>query len=229
MRRLALALLVLLLWAATPASADDPVLSPEARSDLVEALQDASTAQGICYGYTLQVDDDDGDAWDGAWTVSNLGLEVDPTGDPRCQQSVVLHAWIYYPSDWSDSEDSSDWTIQSTLGGPTTDELGRLGLHAGDLLDDGKADTTLFNAVLALPMLVADAGFAEPVKEPADESMGPPADARATDRPGSDWWREKGTTLLVLLGGIVLAGLLASTTTPTGHRRARAVWRVLKD
>lgn len=226
MRRLVLALLVLL---AVPARADDPVLDLPTREELAATLAEATEVQHICYGYDLDVTDDSDGQWGGFWSASSLGEGLAPNDSSRCTGTVLLHASITYTSSSSESEDSASWEIESTLGPPYTEELKRLGLKAGDLVKDGKAETTLANAVLALPVLVADDGLAPPVLEDATDLPSAPPDALATGRPGSDWWRENGSTLAVLLLLLAGAGVWATTTTPTGHRRARAVLRALKD
>lgn len=226
MRRLALVLLLLL---AAPARAEDPVLDTLTREELAAELAEATEVQRICYGYDLAVTDDSDGQWGGSWSASSLGDGITPYDSSSCTGTVVLHVGITYTSDSSESDDSASWDIESTLGPPYTSELKRLGLEAGDLLDDGKAETTLVNAVLALPVLVADAGLAPAVVEDPSDLPSAPADALATQRPGSDWWRENGTAVAVLVLLLALAGVWASTTTPGGHRRARSVLRALKD
>jgi hypothetical protein len=224
MRRLLLVVLVLL---SVPARADDPVLDDSSRGELVTALKEAAATQHVCYGYDLAVDDNSDGAYSGAWRASSLGVGVDAATSSTCKGTVVLHASITYTSDSSESEDSASWSITSSLGPPYTEDLERLGLQASDLLDDSKSEITLFNAVLALPGLTAAAGLAPAIELDSTPDPAPP-DARPTDHPGGDWWRENGAAALVLLGVLVAAGIWASTTTPTGHRLARRVWRALK-
>lgn len=228
-RRLLGAAAVLVALVALPARAQDPVLDDASREELAAQLAEATEVQGVCYGYSLSVTDESGGGWGGTYTTSSLGAGVLPEGDPRCPRTVVLHAWLEYTSDWSESYDSASWQVVSDLAGPRTEDLGRLGLRADDLTDDGASERTLVAAVLALPVLTADAGLAPAVTEDPSSLPAAPADARATDRPGGDWLRENGTALAVLLGLMVGAAVWASTTTPVGHRRARAVWRVLSD
>lgn len=229
MRRLVLLVLLLL---AVPARADnDPVLDVTTRQQLAAELAEATEVQSVCYGYELSVldGDDDGIDWSGMWAVSNLGENVSLSSTAECARRVELHVAIEYTSEWSENEDNASWEIQSTLAGVSTAQLKRLALNPDDLLDDGKSETTLLNAVLALPVLVADAGLAPPVVQDPSDLPSAPADAQATGRPGSDWWRENGATFWVLVGLVLLAALWMSTTTPTGHRRARAVFRAMRS
>ena len=225
-RLVALLLLVVL---TVPAAAEDPVFDPASRADVAASLAEALEDQGICYGYLLDVTDDSSGGWDGRWLVTSLGEDADITNDSRCPRWVELSAAIDYTSSSSESEDSASWTVLGNFPGiPTTDQLAALDLHAGDLADDGRAFTTMSNAVLALPVLAAENGVARPVEIDASPSP-PPSDAAATGRPGSDWWRENGLKVGVLVVLLVLAGLWASITTPNGWRRARVVADLLDD
>ena len=228
MRRLLL-VSALVVAVATPAAAEDPVLDAESRAEVVTSLADALEEQGICYGYDLVVDDDDGGRWDGRWIETSLGEDTDIKADTRCPKWVELSAAVHYTSGSSESEDNASWDVLGNFAGvPTTDQLAALDLHARDLADDGRAFSTMSNAVLALPLLVAEQGGAKPV--PLDASPSPaPAEAAATGRPGSDWWRENGVKVGVLCVLLVTAGLWAAATTPNGWRRARTVARFLKE
>ena len=214
---------------AAPAAAEDPVLDAESRAEVVASLADALEEQGICYGYDLVVDDDGGGRWDGRWIETSLGEDADIQNDARCPKWVELSAGVHYTSSTSESEDSASWDILGNFAGvPTTDQLAALDLDARDLANDGRAFSTMSNAVLALPLLVAEHGGAKPVALDASPSPAP-GDAAATGRPGSDWWRENGLKVGVLCGLLVTAGLWAGATTPNGWRRARTVARFLKE
>jgi hypothetical protein len=223
-RRL-LVLVVLLLT--VPARADDPVLDPTTRAELVAVLKDATAVQKVCYGYELDVNDQSGSGSGGTWRASNVGDGLPAGAGLGCDEVVVLRAEITYTSDGSEQEDYASWSVDSSFGVITADDLSKLGLNADQLLNDGKAETTLYNAVLALPVLVADSGHAPPiVLDPSAEPV--PSDARSTGRPGSDWWRENIATVCVLVGLLIVAVLWAGATTDSGFRRTRAMWRAVK-
>jgi hypothetical protein len=204
-RRLLGAAAVVLLLAA-PASAENPVLDAEGDADLAAALAEATQVQGVCYGYELDVLDYDTGQWNGRYTTSNVGpgQPVDD-GDACPAGGVVLQAQITYTSSFSDAEDSASWMLASTLPGLTIEDVERLGLSSGDLLDDSRSETVLLNAVQALPRLATEqAGVPPVVLEPNTAAL--PPDARPTGTPGSDWLRENGL-LLGLCVLLVLAGL----------------------
>lgn len=222
MRRRALALAAgLLLLTASPAAAENPVLDAEGDADVVDALAEALEVQQVCYGYVLQVSDAAG-IYGGTYAASSLGAgqAASQASSSQCPQGVVeVQASISYTSEFSESEDSSSWTLLSTVGGGLTmDDVEQLtGGDAGDLLDDGKSETALLNAVLALPVLASERAGLEPVVLTENTEALPP-DARATDTPGSDWLREN-TSLLVLCALAVLAGLVAFAASRRQPRR----------
>jgi hypothetical protein len=198
--------LAAVLLTAAPAAAENPVLDAEGDADLVAALEEATEVQGVCYGYDLSVEDGDTGQWAGRYAASSLGPETVPEPGPDCPEGVVLLvAGIRYTSELSDAEDDAAWRLDSTLTQLDIGHVEALGLSSGDLLDDGRSETALLNAVLALPGLAAErAGVPPVVLEPNTEAL--PSDARPTGTPGSDWLRENG----VLLAGcalLVLAGL----------------------
>ena len=204
----------------SPASAENPVLDAEGDADLVAALEEATEVQGVCYGYDLGVEDGDTGQWAGRYAASSLGAGTVPELGPDCPEGVVLLvAGIRYTSELSDAEDSAAWRLDSTLTQLDIGQVEDLGLSSGDLLDDDRSETTLLNAVLALPGLAAERAGVPPVLlEPNTEPL--PADARPTGTPGSDWLRENA----VLLAGcvlLVLAGLalLASSFRRRGRPR----------
>lgn len=210
MRRLlaATATLALVLLAA-PASAENPVLDAEGDADVAASLAEATEVQGVCYGYELRVDDQDSFVYSGTFASSSLGAgQRASAADPRCNGEVVeLVASMTYTSSFSESEDFAEWRLSSTLPQLTIDDLEDLGLQAGDLLDDGRSERALLNAVLALPRLAAEqAGKAPVVLEPNTAAL--PSDARPTNTPGSDWLRENsamlGFCVLLVVAGVVM-------------------------
>ena len=204
-RLLALAAAACVVALAGPASAIDPIADDETKADVAASLAEATAAQGVCYGWTLTVDDFAEGTWNGVYLLSNLGVErtVDAT---TCPKSVTLVANITYTSELNDAPDSASWVIQGVgTAAPDVSALERLGLRAGDLLDDGKSEQTFINAVLALPVLTAELGGAAPVVLPSTTASAPP-EAQATGRPGSDALRERRGTVILLI--LLIAGCL---------------------
>lgn len=211
MRRALLVAAAALVLLAAPASAENPVLDAEGDADVAAALAEATEVQGVCYGYDLLVDDQDTFVFSGTFTASSLGAGVFASADdPRCVQgTVVLVAQLTYTSSFSEAEDSALWRLASDLPELTIDDVEALGYDARDLLDDGKSETTLLNAVQALPRLAAEQAGRPPVLlEPNTAAL--PADARPTGTPGSDFLRESGPLLgfcvLMIVAGVVLLG-----------------------
>lgn len=200
-------MLALLLALAAPASAgENPVLDAGGDADVAAALAEATAVQGLCYGYDLTVYDSSTGQYDGQYASSSLGAGVPAGVEPaRCPRGFVsLVAVVQYVSEFSESEDSASWRLDSPLPGLTIDDVESLGLSAGDLLDDTRSETTLLNATLALPRLAAELGEVPPlVLEPNTQAL--PADARPTGTPGSDWLREN-SALLIFFALLIGAG-----------------------
>lgn len=197
-----------LLALASPALAENPVLDAEGDADVVAALAEATEVQDVCYGYQLSVSDGGSGQFTGQYSVSSLGVEVPATSSDQCSDgAVVLVAAITYTSQLSEAEDRAAWRLESSFPGVTIDDVEELGLSSGDLLKDDKSETTLLNAVLALPRLVSESSDVPPVLLDENTSALPP-DARPTDTPGSDWLRENGYLLLfcvlLVIGGVAL-------------------------
>ena len=220
MRRLALIAALAagaLLAAAQPARAL-PILVQADADELAQTLAEATEEQDVCYGWRVTVTDYGG-ADSGVDQGSNLGPGR-PVGPP-CTRSVELVADLVYTSEQSESEDSARWSIEATGidRPPTLDELEDLGYDTGDLLgaDD---DTTLVNAVGALPGILADHGEVKPVPFET-ERQAPDAAGRPTNRPGSDFLREKSAPLALSVV-VFLAGLAWFVTGLRARRRPAA-------
>lgn len=189
-------------WA-TPARAqtDEPTgfISDGDATDLSAALARATEVQGVCYGWQVTVT--------GAATANSAGSDAGPgkaPGGERCRSTVVFRAEVNYTSDSSESEDSASIAVDAPKGGPTTDDLARLGITPAALLGDNATDAA-FNGTAVLPMLMAEKGLA-PVVPPRTETQ-VPADAQVDESPGGDLARTWGLPLLIL-AGIALLGLL---------------------
>lgn len=217
---------VLVLGPAGQALAANPVLDPEDDADIAASLAEATEVQDVCYGYALDVQDQDTGQWSGSYAASSTGEGVRASATSSCTDGVVeLVARIVYTSSFSEQEDSASWDVVSTVEGVSIADVEDLGLSAGDLLSDGASATTLQNAVLALPRLASEqAGLPPVVLEPNPSPL--PEGARPTGTPGSDWLRENSALLLVcvaaVVGGLVLlVSSLRSRPGPPSRRQPR--------
>ena len=220
---LAAATVALVLGPAGPARAANPVFDPEDDAEIAASLAEATEVQDVCYGYALDVQDEDTGEWSGSYASSSAGEGVRASETSACSEGVVeLVARITYTSSYSEAEDSAAWDLRSTLPGVDIAAVEDLGLSSGDLLSDDDSATTLQNAVLALPRLAAErAGRPPVVLEPNPSPL--PAGARPTGTPGSDWLRENSALLLVCVGA-VLAGVLLLVTSLRAGRNAGSHW-----
>ena len=208
----------LVLATAPPANAQ--ILSPDDAAELAQSLAEATEEQGICYGWAVTIDDENGIATIDAGSSQAPRARLDKAA-PECRRYVELTGFVDYTSETSEAEDSSRYEIESNLSRPpTVDELRDLGHGPGRLLDSDD-DEALTNAVGALPLLVADHGEAQPVGfEPGN--LPPEQQGAPTGSPGSDLLRERGALIalcvLLLIGGgawLVLSFLRPSRPTTT--------------
>lgn len=178
-----------------------PILDAPDVEELVQQLAEAAAVQGICYGWHVQVQDDDG-TQSGTEFGSSRGVGL-PAEDRSCPRFMVFRASLRYTSESSESEDSGSFYVFGNVGGgPDERDLRRVGVSEQALLGRND-DLALANAVLALPALVAERGLAPPVPAEATEGAIPAAD-RPTNQPGSDWTRAYGHFIflsVVLIGG----------------------------
>ncbi|MGH3906673.1 MAG: hypothetical protein ACRDTE_21220 [Pseudonocardiaceae bacterium] len=185
----------------------DPVFDPEDARDLAALLAEATDAQDVCYGWTVQVADVETRSQSQS-TGSNFGpgRSLDIAGS-TCRYVVEFTADIVYARASSDFDDSVSWSVTSRPpGGPGKDDLDRLGLFdQGDLAGEDP-DVAVSRAVAALPQLAADAGIAAPLTAVPAPSA-PPDVGSLADSPGSDYLRRTGG--LLAFGGVLLAGGLA--------------------
>ena len=226
MRRLALAAALLVALAPVASAGENPVFDAETAADIQAALDEATATQGVCYSVRLRVDDVDSGFWAGTYEVRST-----PPAGPAgvCGGVVALEASITYTSSYSEEADSASWTVSSTFpDGPTAAGLRDLGLSSRDLLDDGKSEQVLLNAALALPVLTAERVVGVPPIVLVEPTAPLPSAAAATGSPGSDRWREQGTSLLLLgllLVGSLLSAVAAAVYRPVGDGRYVAAWR----
>ena len=197
--------LAALLVLAAPATATaDVIFDPADADDLAATLAEATTAQGVCYGWNVQVDDQVSGDSESVGSDRGAGVPVDTSS---CSEYVRLDVFIRWTSETSESEDSASYDVVSSPGGPDRSDLEGLELD-WDGLTGEDPDVVIGNAVSALPLLAADKGMTDGIEaSPAPGTA--PADASLTDDPGSDWWRNNGGTMLWGLGLLLAGGVFA--------------------
>lgn len=201
------ACLLVLLASAIPASAL-PILDEGDAVELANKLAEATEEQGVCYGWSVDVQDDGG-SLSGTDTGSSLGPGRSPY-DPGCSPYVVFRASLHYTSEASEASDSATYSIDTNLPGFDARSLDGLGISGNSLLG-GNDDTVVANATALLPGLVAEQGLAPPIliEETAGTTI--PAADRPTNTPGSDLWRTHWAAYsfsgLLLLGGLAWVGV----------------------
>jgi hypothetical protein len=195
-------------WAVWPSMGDNSTVvekPTEAEQQVVVAnLARAATAHGICYGYRLE---------DGSRAVtvgSNLGVgKAVAENSTACPKYVEVRGSVRYYSSSSDLEDYATWSFRSTgigsISGLTSTDLDRIGASATRLLNDPAA--AILVAADALPLLAREAGLVTG-DVPAPTA---PAAAVPLAKSGSDFWRDRGTLMLVT-GGFLLVAVAALLT-----------------
>lgn len=200
MRRAAavLGVTAVLLVPAAPAAAL-PILDEADAQELVDDLAEAGEAQGVCYGWAVTVRDEQTRtvAEEVGSSTGGVGVPVDPGA---CARYAYLAGTITYTSASSEYEDSAQVGIESQpeLAGVSS------GIAPNDLLGEAD-DLALAQAVSRLPLLMIEAGLADPVPvEAATEPL--PEGEAVSPASGSDGLRQSGPGLV--LGAVVtLAGL----------------------
>ncbi|OLF08167.1 hypothetical protein BLA60_25260 [Actinophytocola xinjiangensis] len=208
---------------AAPATATADVIFDQADADdLAATLDEAFQAQGVCYGWQINVDNVGMNEYS---TGSNFGAGValsEADDISRCDARIEFQADIRWTSESSEIEDSASYRVDSLPSGPTTADLDSLELVSEDGLVSDDVDVDVYKAVSALPLLAADAGVAEPMEaSPAPETAAESAGGAPTNSPGSDFWREAGGAVLfsavLLVGGGVFA--FWALRSPAARRR----------
>ena len=204
--------------AAPGVASADVIFDPADADELVATLAEAYDAQGVCYGWSISVDNEGVPEQS---VGSNLGAGRS-VSDGGCDKSVELQASISWTSESSESEDSASYQVVSTPSGPTTADLDDLDIISEDGLVGDDVDVDVYKAVAALPLLAADAGVASAIEaSPAPESEA--AGGAPTNSPGSDFWRESGMLLLwgavLLLAGVVFGWYVIRTSRRPARRR----------
>lgn len=199
-------------------SDDLSVAMPEAkdRQEITAQLARAAQAQGTCYGWVL-----DGGAGNSTSQGSNLGENVAVESDPeRCPKWVRVRASVWYAPESSESSDSASvWvdTYPATTAGATiVSGLERLGLNEEAFIDDPAL--AISRAVLALPLLTAEAGVVDPAPTPSARPSAPPP---TLEKAGNDFWRDRWVYLVVGLTLLAFAGLFVFIGVRQGAGQAR--------
>lgn len=218
MRRLALSLAILAALVAAP-SASAQLLEEADAAELAQSLADAFEDQGVCYGWRVEVNDETASDFVDVGSSFGPGKALAEGPEP-CTKSVVLVGRVFYTSETSEAEDSAFYAIESNLTKPpTVEELEDLG-HGADGLLGEQDDEALFNAVGALPLLVADHGEAKPVGFEPGSNLPPEQAGKPTGNQGNDFLRENWAPLIICLllvfgGAIWFVNALRAGRTPT--------------
>jgi hypothetical protein len=207
-----------------PATASADVIFDQADADeLADSLAEAYAAQGVCYGWHVDVDNV---GIMEASSGSNFGAGTrlqDADEFASCNTTVEFQASIQWTSESSESEDSASYRVESLPSGPTTSDLDSLEIISTDGLEGDNVDAEVYKAVAALPLLAADAGVAQPLEaSPAPETAADEAGGQPTNSPGSDFLRQAGGALLFGVVLVVAGGVFAFWTWRSSSARRRA-------
>lgn len=189
-------------------AAASQMIDPADSAELLEMMQEATDEQGVCYQWTLSLDDQ--------YTYQGGNQDAGETTKPGgcAKGTVVLTGAVSYSCSTCESGDSASVTLQGigvSVVASSDDYLDGLGLDDGDLLDDDNDDVAWFNMVGGLPLMVSESNPSIPPPT-FDETILPADDAVPTDTPSAmgDWFRMYGWSVaLVLLavGVLVVGGL----------------------
>lgn len=230
--------LAALALAATPASATEtlpprdygsagsgtPLLPEGDAVELANQLADAAAVQDVCYGWTLDVDDDWSYDYDGSWRASNGGLGMTPSVVPGCDDWVLLTFTVAYQSNSSELEDSASVSL-ATSGTLDLDEysiLDRLAPYGAteDALLGDQDDMAIRNSVAALPLVVAE-DTNRPAVRATPDAMAVPAADHPTDSPHFDYLRtylpHLGVAAFLLVVGVGAMLLARSDAVSLAH------------
>jgi hypothetical protein len=190
----------LALLAAPGAAAADVIFDQADADELAATLADAYEAQGVCYGWSVAVDNE-GVPQTSVGSNFGAGQSLQDAG-AGCAKTVEFTASIVWTPESSESEDSASYGVSSSPGGPTVDDLDDLEIISEGGLEGDDVDVDVYKAVAALPLLAADTGLAKPMEaSPAPEADS--ANEQPTNSPGGDFWRQSG--MQILWGALILA------------------------
>jgi hypothetical protein len=170
----------------------------EGRRETATQLARATQAQKLCFGWHLT----EGSTGNVVSQGSNLGDGKPASADAgRCPRWVEVRAAYYYTAESSESDDYAAFDVQTspdlTVGPAIRRNMDRFGLTEQSFVDD--PTWAISRAALALPLLAAEAGAAEPASPPS----APAANPRALEPAGSDFWRDR--TVFVAFAALALA------------------------
>jgi hypothetical protein len=199
---------LLLLLAAAPAARATPLLDEADAVELAQQLAEATAVQGVCYGWSVSVDDQSGGP-SGVDAGSNLGPDVPLAPDtPECERQVVLEGQVLYTCESCEGEDAALADVRGSFPqAPTLADVEALGFDDKRLKDDD-GDTVLVNMAGALPLLVSSAGAAAPVPIEQEGAPRPGPEDVPTGRPSTPDWLRDSAGALALCVALLLGGLL---------------------
>jgi len=210
--RAAGAVLVLLAAAvlafAPPAAHATPLLGEADAAELAQQLAEARAAQGICYGWSVLVEDQAGGP-SGLDEGSSLGPDVPlDAQSPGCERRVLLQGQVIYTCESCEAEDSSVADVLGSFpGAPTLADVEALGFDDARLKGEN-GDTELINMVGALPLLATSSGAAKPVPAATQNAPRPGPEDVPTNTPSTPDWLRDSAGALALGAAFILGGLL---------------------
>jgi len=230
--------LVLVLLAAAPAEAQDFLAADDAVA-LADALAEATEEQDVCYGWNVVINSQQYETPPEALaalgtpspaptmldrSAGHMGSNAGPgirVQDLGCERWVEFSARLVYTGEYSESEDSASYEVNSNFTNFSADDRSLLGVDEQALLGDND-DTAVYTATSALPLIVADKGLAPHITAEPNATPLPAAD-RPTGSPGSDVLRSDPFLLaflaLLAVGGLGWLAYLCIAELPKLRRR----------
>lgn len=204
MKRLLLLVLAVSAASAVPADAQfvgpPGILEPADAAELSALLADATEVQGICYGWSVTIFNEDS-----AEQINDVGSNLGPgqdaaDDDEACPQHVTFTAEITYTSESGETEDYANFDILTNMPEAVDHrDLSRAGISNGRLLGENE-DLAIIDAASAMPLIMAERGLAKALPLELNAEPLPDGD-KATGEPGSDWARKNGAMVAV---GVIL-------------------------
>jgi hypothetical protein len=177
-----------------------PILSATDGQALAGLLAQATTQQGVCYGWAVTLSGARQGTDEGSSSGAGVALDTQ-----SCAKWILFSGSIVLQPVSSDADDTASFHVTSNLAGaPGDSDLADHGVSADDLVGE-QADLALANAVSLLPLLAAARGVAAPLQLRSGEGALAPGD-RPAGGPGSDFLRVYGWGLglafAVFFGGL---------------------------
>lgn len=195
-----------------------PTLTSAEANDLVDQLAAAEDVQGICYGWKL-LDSSGSSFGSGNRAVDEGSSRGVGSSAETCDEWVVVEGSVNYTSASSELADSGTISVRTSSGltGPSATDLAALDINEAALLEDPVS--TVGYGALALPLLMAERGEAEPM--PAVDDSAPSTSDTPAALPDVGFFERNTVSVLV----IIFAGLSALGCVAVGwiiHRREKA-------